>query len=134
MVPVVQSINSLGNARFTVWVSGAVDRQEYHCSKLAIRLHVLRAPTNLTELRTAVAIIWPVMQSSGTFPENVLNICLILWQPLSRPEEAQHVTSSDNNNDVYKSSITKCSSGISTYRKFEKSDILKYLSSRPRAS
>ncbi|GFV86407.1 uncharacterized protein TNCV_1469691 [Trichonephila clavipes] len=39
--PVVQSVNGLYNARFTIWVSGAVDLREYHCSMLAIGLHVL---------------------------------------------------------------------------------------------
>ncbi|GFU87840.1 hypothetical protein TNCV_963961 [Trichonephila clavipes] len=40
-VSVVQSVNRLFNARFTVWVSGAVDLREYHCSMLAIGLRVL---------------------------------------------------------------------------------------------
>ncbi|GFV36001.1 transposable element Tcb2 transposase [Trichonephila clavipes] len=72
MVLVVQSVNGLCIARFTVWVFGAVDLREYHCSMLAIRLHVLpgqeqcvkghhTAPTNLTELWTILANIWQVI-------------------------------------------------------------------------
>ncbi|GFX11323.1 transposable element Tcb2 transposase [Trichonephila clavipes] len=40
-VPVAQSVNALGNNRFTVLVSGVIDLREYHCSMLAMRLHVL---------------------------------------------------------------------------------------------
>ncbi|GFW86545.1 uncharacterized protein TNCV_4333291 [Trichonephila clavipes] len=40
-VPVVQSVNGLCKDRFTVRVSGAVDLREYHCSMLAIGLHIL---------------------------------------------------------------------------------------------
>ncbi|GFW77036.1 uncharacterized protein TNCV_2724661 [Trichonephila clavipes] len=36
-----QSLNVLCNARFTVWVSGVADLRKYHCSMLAIGLHVL---------------------------------------------------------------------------------------------
>ncbi|GFV00191.1 transposable element Tcb2 transposase [Trichonephila clavipes] len=34
-VPVLQSVSGLCHSRFTVWVSGAIDLREYHCSKLA---------------------------------------------------------------------------------------------------
>ncbi|GFW70797.1 hypothetical protein TNCV_4148451 [Trichonephila clavipes] len=40
-VPIVQSVNRLRNACFTIWISGGVDLQEYHCSILAIGLHAL---------------------------------------------------------------------------------------------
>ncbi|GFX48064.1 hypothetical protein TNCV_4113991 [Trichonephila clavipes] len=40
-VPVVQLVNELCNARFTVWVSGAVDLREYRYSMFAVRPHVL---------------------------------------------------------------------------------------------
>ncbi|GFV55456.1 hypothetical protein TNCV_3776431 [Trichonephila clavipes] len=75
------------NARFTAWVSGAVDLPEYHCSMLAIGLNVLpgqestetgvqktekekhgkegkghhTVPTNPTELWTALANICEVI-------------------------------------------------------------------------
>ncbi|GFV01826.1 transposable element Tcb2 transposase [Trichonephila clavipes] len=45
-VPVIQSVSGLCNARFTVWVSGAVDVREYHCSMLTIGLHVLLGKTS----------------------------------------------------------------------------------------
>ncbi|GFV40786.1 hypothetical protein TNCV_60191 [Trichonephila clavipes] len=84
MVPVVQSVNILCNAHFTVWVSGAVDLRKYHCSRFAIELHVLPrqdstgtgyfggvleqavkgpqiAPTNLIELWADLPNIWQVM-------------------------------------------------------------------------
>ncbi|GFY27938.1 hypothetical protein TNCV_4562921 [Trichonephila clavipes] len=82
-VQVVQSLKGLCNSRFAEWVSGAIDLREYHCSMLTIGLHVLSgqestetgvkrtgnesvkghrpAPTNHTELRTALANIWQVM-------------------------------------------------------------------------
>ncbi|GFS63348.1 uncharacterized protein TNCV_2308801 [Trichonephila clavipes] len=37
---------ALCNALFSVWVLGAVDLPEYHCSMLAIRLHVLPGQDN----------------------------------------------------------------------------------------
>ncbi|GFT13672.1 hypothetical protein TNCV_3831411 [Trichonephila clavipes] len=40
-VAIVQSVNGLCNARFTVWVSEANDLREYHYLMLAIGLHIL---------------------------------------------------------------------------------------------
>ncbi|GFU80491.1 transposable element Tc1 transposase [Trichonephila clavipes] len=40
-VQVVQSVNGLCNARFTIWLSGTVGLREYHCLMLATGLHVL---------------------------------------------------------------------------------------------
>ncbi|GFX09534.1 hypothetical protein TNCV_2029001 [Trichonephila clavipes] len=35
-VPVELSVNGLCNDRFTVWISGAIDLLEYHCSMLVL--------------------------------------------------------------------------------------------------
>ncbi|GFU50337.1 transposable element Tcb2 transposase [Trichonephila clavipes] len=48
------------------------------------------APTSLSELWTALANIWQVIPVD--FSKNLLNLCLVVWQPLSKPEEAQFVT------------------------------------------
>ncbi|GFX56440.1 hypothetical protein TNCV_73861 [Trichonephila clavipes] len=48
-VPVVRLVNELCKVPFTVWISGAVDLREYHCSILVIGLYV-----------------WPGQQSTDT--------------------------------------------------------------------
>ncbi|GFV48188.1 uncharacterized protein TNCV_3554671 [Trichonephila clavipes] len=45
-VPVVQSANGLYNDCFIECVSRAIDLREYHCSMLAIELHVLPEQEN----------------------------------------------------------------------------------------
>ncbi|GFW69598.1 HTH_Tnp_Tc3_2 domain-containing protein [Trichonephila clavipes] len=50
-------------------------------------------PTNLTEFWTALANIWQVIHVEH-LRKLCLSLCLVVWQPLSRPEEAQLVTRS----------------------------------------
>ncbi|GFS47596.1 hypothetical protein TNCV_3133841 [Trichonephila clavipes] len=113
-VPVEQSVKGLFIACFTIWVLGAVALREYHCSVLAIGLHVLpgnpdlnpierlwdvleqdmkdhhTASINLTELWTALANNRQVIRMEH-FQKLVESIPRHV-QPLSRSEEAQLIT------------------------------------------
>ncbi|GFT20934.1 hypothetical protein TNCV_3130881 [Trichonephila clavipes] len=65
-VLIVQSINGLCDARFTVWISGAVDLRQYNCSMLSIGLHVLpgQSVTNIHQS-------YSVRRVAGRLPPSV---------------------------------------------------------------
>ncbi|GFW58508.1 transposable element Tcb2 transposase [Trichonephila clavipes] len=73
MLPVVQSVNGLGNARFTVWVSGVVNLREYLCLVLVIWLHS-----------------WPEQESTEAGVSPDLNPIELLWDVLEQDVKDHH--------------------------------------------
>ncbi|GFX04374.1 hypothetical protein TNCV_3975211 [Trichonephila clavipes] len=72
--------------------------QKLECRGLSVYGHHT-APTNLTELWTALANIWQVIPVERF--QKLVESMLRLWQPLSRSEEAQLVTRISSNHRVH---------------------------------
>ncbi|GFU24485.1 hypothetical protein TNCV_2264451 [Trichonephila clavipes] len=86
-VPVVQLVNGLRNARFTLWVWGSIDLREYHCSMLTFEQHVLPAQ------RLKCRELWP---SRSPY----LNPIELLWEVLEQCVKG-HPTASTNLTELW---------------------------------